>query len=183
MQDEKIRRRILSRKEEAIAQVMSQYAKTMWHVACAVLHDTGSPQDAEECVADAFIHLWEHPEKYDPQRGKLRSYLCMTVRCRAIDRYRELMRRSVLPLEEAATVQSAGIQEQLLNEQTRRELVAAVNALGEPEREILVRRYCHDQKPKQIALALGMTVKQVDNSLYRTKRLLRQKLEEKEAVL
>ena len=29
---------------------------------------------------------------------------------------------------------------------------------------------------RQIALALGMTVKQVDNSLYRSKRLLREKL-------
>ena len=183
MGDEAVLRGIRDRDGETIGWLMDKYARLLWPIAEAVLMNIGSEQDVEECVADAFIHLWEHPEKYDPQRGKLRSYLCMTVRCRAIDRYRELMRRSALPLEEAAAVQSAGIQEQLLNAQTRRELVAAVNALGEPEREILVRRYCHDQKPKQIALALGMTVKQVDNSLYRTKRFLRQKLEEKEAVL
>ena len=51
-----------------------------------------------------------------------------------------------------------------------------MNALGEPGREILVRRYYFNQKPRQIALALGMTVKQVDNSLYRSKRQLRQTL-------
>ena len=60
----------------------------------------------------------------------------------------------------------------------RRELLETVNSLDEPGREILVRRYYYDQKPRQIALALGMTVKQVDNSLYRSKRLLREKLSE-----
>ena len=60
--------------------------------------------------------------------------------------------------------------------ETRRELLAAVNALGEPGREILVRRYYYGQKPREIALALGLTVKQVDNSLYRAKRQLREAL-------
>lgn len=64
-----------------------------------------------------------------------------------------------------------------MREETRRELLAAVNALGEPGREILVRRYYYNQKPREIALALNMTVKQVDNSLYSTKRNLRQRLQ------
>ena len=63
-----------------------------------------------------------------------------------------------------------------MEKETRRELLETVNSLDEPGRDILVRRYYYDQKPRQIALALGMTVKQVDNSLYRSKRLLREKL-------
>ena len=82
----------------------------------------------------------------------------------------------MLPLEEAALSAGLGMQELLLQEETRRELLAAVNALGEPGKEILVRRYYYGQKPKQIALALGLTVKQVDNSLYRSKRQLREVL-------
>jgi len=39
-----------------------------------------------------------------------------------------------------------------------------------------VRRYYYGQKPKEIALALNMSVKQVDNRLYQTKRRLRQVL-------
>ena len=72
-----------------------------------------------------------------------------------------------------------GLQERLLQEESRRELLEAVQVLEEPNREILVRRYYHDQKPRQIALALGLTVKQVDNSLYRSKRQLRRLLTEK----
>ena len=84
-----------------------------------------------------------------------------------------------MPLEEALLFSGAGMQELLIQEESRKELLAAVDALEEHNREILVRRYYHNQKPREIALALGLTVKQVDNSLYRSKRQLRQLLAEK----
>lgn len=158
--------------------VMDKYARLLWPIAAAVLKNVGSDQDVEECVADAFIYLWQYPGKFDPNRGTLKSWLCIVVRSRAIDRYRKLNRQGELPLEEAVLTASSDLQEQLLNRETRRELIAAVNALEEPGREILVRRYYYNQKPREIALALGMTVKQVDNSLYRSKRALRQALAE-----
>ena len=157
----------------AMEKLMDKYARLLWQIAAAVLKDVAGEQDVEECVADAFIFLWQHPEKFDPERGSLKTLLCILVRSRAIDRYREITRRAVLPLEEAALSAGLGLQEQLMQEETKRELLAAVNALGEPAREILVRRYYYDQKPRQIALALGLSVKQVDNSLYRSKRQLR----------
>ena len=183
MKDEAVIRGIESRDGDVMNWVIEKYSRLLWPIADAVLKNVGNTQDVEECVADAFIHLWEHPEKFDPGRGKLRSWLCILVRSRAIDRYRELSRRWALPLEEAALAESAGMQELLLAAETRRELLAAVKALGEPEREILVRRYYYEQKPREIALALDMTVKQVDNCLYRTKKQLRQTLEGKGAGL
>ena len=69
-----------------------------------------------------------------------------------------------------------GIVDDILKEETRRALIAAINALGEPEREILIRRYYYEQKPKEIALALDMSKKQVGNRLYQTKLKLREAL-------
>lgn len=176
MKDEAIIAAIRSRDERAVNYVIDKYSRLLWPIADAVLQTVGSVEDVEECVADVFISLWEHPEKYVPERGSLKTFLCILTRSRAIDRYRELSRAQTLPLEEAALAESAGLQEALVSAETRRELLAAVKALREPEREILVRRYYYNQKPRQIALALGMTVKQVDNALYRTKRDLRQAL-------
>ena len=181
MREEAVRLGLEARDAETISWVMDKYARLLWPIADAVLKNVGSEQDVEECVADAFIHLWEHPEKFDPGRGNLRSYLCILVRSRAIDRYRELMRKSALPLEEAALAQTLGLQDDYLKKEEYRQLLAAVRALKEPDREILVRRYYLEQKPRQIALALGLTVKQVDNRLYHTKRHLRQVLEGKGA--
>lgn len=176
MKDEKIREAISRGQGDVMNHVIEKYSRLLWPIASAVLEYVGSDQDVEECVADAFIYLWQYPEKFDPARGTLKNYLCLVVRSRAIDRYRQITRHGELLLEEAVLSVSRGMQEELISRETRQELIAAVNALGEPGREILVRRYYFNQKPRQIALALGMTVKQVDNSLYRSKRQLRQTL-------
>ena len=63
--------------------------------------------------------------------------------------------------------------EALLAGERRAALNAAVDALAEPDREILLRRYYFGQKPREIAAALGLDKKQVDNRLYQTKRRLR----------
>ena len=167
---------IVRRDERMMGTLIDRYSRLLWPIARAVLEKVGCDQDAEECVADAFIYLWEHPEKFDPGKGSLKSWLCIVVRSRAIDRFREITRRSTLPLEEAVLSQTPGLMEAAMQQETRKELLESVKALEEPGKEILVRRYYYGQKPRQIALALGMTVKQVDNSLYRSKRLLREKL-------
>lgn len=179
MRDAQIVAAIGSRDEDMMNYVINKYSRLLWPIASAVLHNVGYEQDVEEVVADAFIYLWEHPQKFDPSRGTLKTLLCVIARSRAIDRYRELTRRQTVPLEEAVLSAGVGLQEQLMAAETHKELAAAVNALGEPAREILIRRYYYEQKPRQIALALGMTVKQVDNYLYRTKQQLRAALSAK----
>ena len=173
MKEEVLISKLKNREEAAIDYVITKYSRLLWPIADAVLKNVGSTQDVEECVADAFIHLWAHPEKLDPQRGCLKSWLCMVVRSRAIDRYRDLTRRSTVPLESAMMAGRMGVQDALLREETRRELIAAVNALADLEKDILIRRYFYEQKPKEIARALDLSVKQVDNYLYRSKQKLR----------
>lgn len=164
---------IRNRSESTINEIIVRYSKLLWGIAAAVLKNVGSEQDVEECVADAFIELWENADRYDPKRGTLKSWLCMVVRCKAIDRYRALSRRSTVPLEGAMMVGRMGMQDALLEEETKRELVAAVHALADVERDILIRRYYYEQKPRQIAKALDMPLKQVENHLYRSKQKLR----------
>lgn len=182
MRDETIITAIGNRDGDVMAQVINKYSRLLWPIASAVLSNVGSEQDVEECVADAFIYLWEHPQKFDASRGSLKTLLCIIARSRAIDRYREITRRGTLPLEEAVLSAGMGVQEELLQEETHRELLAAVKALEEPNREILVRRYYHDQKPREIALAMGLSVKQINNSLFRSKRQLREVLTAKGGI-
>lgn len=173
MNDEAVISGIKRRDESVINDVIIKYSKLLWPIAAAVLKNVGSEQDVEECIADVFIDLWEHPDKYDSQRGTLKSWLCMVARCRAIDCYRSLSKHSTVPLEGAMMAGRLGMQDALLQEETKRELVAAVNALADIERDILIRRYYYEQKPREIAKALDLTVKQVDNYLYRSKQKLR----------
>lgn len=176
MNDEKIISAIRHRDEAAVNEVIKKYSKLLWSVSGAVLSRIGSAQDVEECVADAFIYLWEHPDKYNPERGKLKTWLSIIARTQAVNRCREIAKRDTVPLEDTDFIDHIGIVDDILKEETRCTLIAAINALGEPDREILIRRYYYEQKPKEIALALDMSAKQVDNRLYQTKLKLREAL-------
>lgn len=164
---------IKKREERAINEIIIKYSKLLWPIVSAVLKNVGNEQDVEECVADVFIDLWENPDKYEAERGTLKTWLCMVARCKAIDRYRALSKHSTVPLEGAMMVGRMGMQDALMKEETKRELVAAVNALADVEKDILIRRYYYEQKPREIAKALDLTLKQVENHLYRSKQKLR----------
>ena len=176
MNDERTIGEIHRRNEAVISDVITRYSRLLWTVAGAVLNGIGSPEDVEECVADTFILLWEHPEKFDPNRGKLKTWLTIVARTQAVNRCREIARRSAVPLEDTVFADDLGVMDGILREDQRQALAASVDALEEPDREILIRRYYYDQKPKEIAMALNMNVKQVDNHLYQTKQKLRKNL-------
>ena len=73
-----------------------------------------------------------------------------------------------------------GVQEYVIREETRQELADALNTLSDAERDVLIRRYYYEQKPRDIAVALDMPVKQINNYLYRSKQKLRQAVSGKE---
>ena len=50
--------------------------------------------------------------------------------------------------------------------------------MTEEEKEILLRRYVYQQKPKEMAVALGLSVKQIENRLYRIKAKMRKQMEQ-----
>ena len=163
--------------EHALDVVIDQYSRLLWSIARPILRNIGTVEDMEECVADAFIQLWRNRETIIESHGGIKSWLCTVVKCKAIDCYRKTVRKSEISIDEQLSAFRAGLVDQTLGAVLQRELLAAVNAIGEPDHEILLRRYYYQQKPKDIALALDLTVKQVENRLFRAKQLLRSRLE------
>ncbi|MPN09023.1 hypothetical protein SDC9_156311 [bioreactor metagenome] len=159
--------------ETFINYIIDKYSKLLWSIAGTILKNVGSAEDIEECVADVFIYLWQKPEKFEARRGKLKSYLAIIMRSRATDKYRQLSKQNVISLDEKLMINTLEIADDVLSEETKRTLIAAIKSLEEPERDIIVRRYYYDQKPKEIAFSLDMPIKQVENHLYRTKQRLR----------
>lgn len=159
--------------ENAIQSAIGRYSRLMWHIAAVVLKNAASPEDVEECVADVFVYLWQNAEKYDETRGSLKSWLSLVAKSKAIDRYRQLSRSRPVSLDESIGLDFMSVTDELLSAEVRRELYTAVQALGEPDREIMIRRHYYWQKPREIAFALDLPVKQIENHLYRSRLKLR----------
>lgn len=114
MTDEKTAAALAARSERAVADVIARYSRHLYTVAAAALRGVGTEQDAEEAAADAFVYLWEHPEKFDPRRGSLKTWLSVVARSRALDRSREILRCRVVSLEEIELADPLGVPEALL---------------------------------------------------------------------
>lgn len=174
MTDAEISCGVLHRDERVMETVINHYSRLLWRVCAAVLQHSGGTQEIEECVADVFVYLWQHPQSYDPSRSTLKTYLCMIARSRATDAYRRLSRRRTLSLEQAQGILEADRQDGLLEQ--REALEAALGRLEQQDRDMVMRRYVDCQKPAQIALALGLSSRQVQNRLYRIRMQLRRQL-------
>jgi len=81
---------------EAFAALYDRHAAHVYGLARRVLgHSTG----AEDVVQDVFAALWEHPERYDPQRGPFLRWLLAVTHHKAVDAVRRAVVRAVAPLE------------------------------------------------------------------------------------
>lgn len=174
MEERRDAERLRRRDPQFFEELMDWYGRLVWTVAAGVLQDTGSREDVEECVADVFSTLWEHPERYDGRRGPLRTYLCLLARSRALDRVRELLRHP-LPLE-------GDTEEDPQDLVLRREQILAaeqaMRAMESPMGEILRLRLLYGLRPREIAGKFGLPVEHVYELLRQGRKRLKGRLEE-----
>ena len=68
--------------EEAFHEAYRRYSTQLTRL---VFNATRSIDAAADVVQEVFECLWRHPERFDPHRGALRSYLTVSARSAAID--------------------------------------------------------------------------------------------------
>ncbi len=167
-----------SRSEDAIRETEKKYGDMLRRLAFRYLQNE---QDAEECVGDAYLAVWNLFETGGAQH--LKAYLCRTVRNLACDRLESRSRQKraappPLPLEELSEVlPDPRSPERELDE---RELTEALNRFlrneSERRRYIFVRRYFYCDGVGEIASALGTSESAVSVALNRVRKKLKEYL-------
>jgi RNA polymerase sigma-70 factor (ECF subfamily) len=161
---------------------MEAYNKLLWIIAGGVLNGVGTKEDIEECISDVYVSLWKSPKAFDPLKGSLKTFLAISVKHKALDRYRQLTKIKIIELDEAISSSDDDLFEYIAKRDLYNELYEAIRALKEPDKEILIRRYFFDEKPSAIADRTSLPVKEVENRLYQSKLRLRKVLLAKEVT-
>jgi RNA polymerase sigma-70 factor, ECF subfamily len=86
-----IMRRIIARDQTALSDLYDEFAKLVYGMAMRVLQNTNL---AEEATQDAFMKVWQKAQDWNPERGKLVTWLLTIARYTAIDRLRKEQRQS-----------------------------------------------------------------------------------------
>lgn len=72
-------------RQEALAEVYRRHAGAVFALARRV---TGEAAIAEEVVQEVLLRLWSNPDRFDSERGTLRSFLLTQAHSRAVDAVR-----------------------------------------------------------------------------------------------
>ena len=182
MDDVKLMDMIRSGNEEALTHIIEEYSKLLWIIVGGILNNVGNSEDIEECISDTYMSLWNKPKAFDPRKGSLKTFLAVIAKRRALDKYRLLVKTNIIELDEAIASSDDDLFEFIAKRELYNELYEAIRLLGEPDKEILIRRYYFEEKPSAIANNIHIPLKEVKNRLYQSKMRLRKALCESEVV-
>ncbi len=178
-EDGEIIRLFLSRTENAIKYMAEKYGRLAYSISYNILH---SREDAEECVNDALLGVWNSIPPKNP--SSLSAYFCSLVRNISFNRfdYNHAEKRNSdmnVILDELEGVLASN------DEYDDGEITRVINEFlaeqNERDRVTFVRRYYFSDSVTDIAAAFGESKGAVAMRLSRTRAKLKKKLE-KEGV-
>lgn len=165
---------LYNRDEKGLAELKSKHFRIMMKIARGILK---SPEDAEECVNDALLAVWESIPPEKPE--KLLPYVCRITRRKAIDRlrYNSAEARDPELLTELDECIPASDRYSIEEAAEKAELAAAINAwvktLSKKHQKLFVYRYFSMYSIKDAAKAAGMSVTAATTALSRMRASLK----------
>ncbi len=141
-------------REEALAEAYRRHAGAVFGLARRVINDAAM---AEEVVQEVFLRLWNEPEKFDPERGSLRSFLLAQTHGRAVDLLRSDSSRRKREEREARQTAEAGydIEHEVWDLAMAEHVKDALAVLSEDERKAIELAYFGGHTYREVASMLG----------------------------
>jgi RNA polymerase sigma factor (sigma-70 family) len=144
--------RIRAGDDMALGEVMDRYGPLALGVARSV---SRSDALAEEVVQEVFTTLWTRPQRFDPDRGSLRSYLGAMAHRRAVDAVRQSERQR--RREERAGAMSLPIPADESDAAVTAEAIRqAIAMLPEEQRLAVELAYWRGLTQQEVAITLGI---------------------------
>ncbi len=174
MDDKAILAMYRERDEHAIEETAAKYGRLCLTVATNLL---ASPEDANECVNDAYLAVWNSIPPEEPEN--LTAYICLITRNLALNRLRQANRA-----KRAAGVEISIHELEEILPDTRlephpdaKELGRHINAFLHTEkpaaRDVFVRKYWFFDSVSEIAKLYGYSENKVKSMLFRTRNKLK----------
>lgn len=174
--DESLMARICGGDRQAFSQLVKRHNRRFYAIAYRVLNDR---QGAEDVVQDAFVKLWQMPQKFNSAKGaRFTTWFYRVVINLALDKIKVQKKvRYECDIDENPVSNTDGnAEETLIEKQQQEALEKAIRDL--PERQQLALNLCfyEDVSNKDAAGIMGVSVKALEALLIRAKAGLRNHL-------
>ena len=175
-----------ARQEQALEETDRKYGNYCWTIAHNILRNR---QDTEECVNDTYLKTWNAIPPHRP--AIFSSFLGKITRNLSIDRYKAGRTgkrgggRVLVALEELEEClpASGSVEQALADAELARLIDRFLRRLPEKECCIFLRRYWYVDTIQEVARRYHLSEGTVKSSLHRTRKKLREYLEQEGVAL
>ena len=182
MRDKEIVQMYFDRNDNAICETSKVYGAYLSKIAKNIL---GNEQDAEECVNDAYLKLWNSIPPNKPEN--LSSYIGKIVRNLSFDRYRQKRagkrgggEMEVVLCELADCVSgNYSVEHEIDKKELSRAINAFLDTLDKEKCDIFILRYWYALSVSEISRRASASESNVSTILSRTRKALKVYLTER----
>ena len=178
--DKHLIRRLKQDDKRAFETLFYRYKARLYYFVLGYLK---SEEETEEIVQNTFVSLWEHRHLLD-ENLPVKAYI-FKIAVNAVYNYfkHEAVRQKFIDFtksQKSNTVQSA--QTDMEIDEALGELKSVLEQLPERQREVFQMSRGEGLSNTEIAKMLGLSVRSVENQVYRALKFIRSKLNEKHLI-
>jgi RNA polymerase sigma-70 factor, ECF subfamily len=161
----------------ALAEVYRRHGGAVFGLARRVL---GNAVEAEDVTQEIFLRLWNQPDRFDPSRGSLRSFLLAQSHARAVDSVRSLNSRRRREGADAESTAAAAydLQHEVWDLSLADQVSSAMSELPKEERRVIELAYFEGYTYIEVAQLLSQPEGTVKSRIRNGMRRMRAKLVE-----
>lgn len=152
--EHEVKARLIARDPTALSELYDQFGSYVYGLAARVIGDRRAAEDVSQ---DVFLSLWERPDAFDPERGKLRTFVGTLAHRRAIDHVRrEEARRRRAAKDAASVLPIPDVDELAMAIVTAEHVRAEIERLPNEQREAIELAYFGGRTYRQVAEELNI---------------------------
>src|SRR5256885_1315635 len=162
---------LLAGDDAAIRALYGRFGRPVYTMGLRLL---GSREAAEELAQDVFLTAWRKAARFDPQRGRLSTWLMTIAHNLAVDRLRRdtgVTRPTLVLVDEVPELESPDEERAFIEHDAA---IRALASLSASERALIVRAYFRGQTAREISeqdhIPLGTVKTRLRTSLIKIRK-------------